>query len=87
VGDLQGTESSIKDFIMKEFLEGEDPNELTSTTSLVSSGILDSLATLKLITFLEAEFGISVEPHEADEEHLETISAIAQLIESKRSRR
>jgi len=82
-----GTESSIKEFILKEFLEGEDPNELRSETPLVSSGILDSLATLKLITFLEEEFGISVEPHEADEEHLETISAIAQLIESKRARR
>lgn len=87
MSDLHGTESSIKEFILKEFLEGEDPNELTSTTPLVSSGILDSLATLKLITFLEEEFGITVEPHEADEEHLETISVIAQLIESKRSRR
>ena len=33
----------IKDFIMNEFLPGEDPNELTDSTPLISGGILDSL--------------------------------------------
>jgi len=36
-------------YILKEFLPGEDPNELTDATPLVTGGILDSLATLKLI--------------------------------------
>ena len=70
------TEEALKQFILKEFLPGEDPDELDETTPLVSTGILDSLATLKLVTFLEDEFGISVAPHEADEEHLNTIASI-----------
>ena len=85
MGDLQGTEQAVKDFILAEFLEGEDPEALTRTTSLISSGVLDSLATLKLVTFLEESFGITVEPHEADEEHLDTIETIARLVESKRA--
>lgn len=82
----RSTEEAVKQFILKEFLPGEDPNELTETTPLVATGILDSLATLKLVTFLEDEFGISVAPHEADEEHLNTIATIASLVHSKRSR-
>lgn len=82
----RSTADAVKQFILKEFLPGEDPNELTETTPLVSTGILDSLATLKLVTFLEDEFGISVAPHEADEEHLNTLASIASLVQSKRGR-
>lgn len=77
-------EDTIKSFILKEFLPGEDPGALTSTTPLMTSGILDSLATLKLITFLEQEFGVKIEAHEADEEHFETIDDIRALVDSKR---
>ncbi len=75
---------TVKDFILKEFLPGEDPANLTPTTPLMSSGILDSLATLKLITFLEQEFSIQIAAHEADEERLDTLETICQLIDSKR---
>ncbi len=75
----------IKDFILKEFLPGEDPSELTDTTPLITGGVLDSIATLKLVMFIEEKFGISLQAHEVDPEHLDTISLIAQLIRSKKS--
>ena len=74
----------IKTFILDESLPGEDPGKLTPTTPLMSSGILDSLATLKLITFLEQRFDIRIEAHEADEEHFDTLQDIGALVESKR---
>jgi len=76
--------NTIKDFILKEFLPGENPDELTETTPLISGGILDSLATLKLVAFLEEQFKITVEAHEADVEHLNTLSDIAKFVQSKR---
>ena len=75
----------IKNFIIKEFLPGEDPSELTDTTPLITGGVLDSIATLKLVMFIEERFGISLQAHEVDPEHLDTISQIAQLIRSKKS--
>lgn len=75
---------AVKSFILKEFLEGEDPSKLTATTPLMTTGILDSIATLKLIMFLEEEFGVQVDAHEADEEHLNTLEAICVLVDSKR---
>jgi len=77
--------TGIKDFILKEFLPGEDPAELTDTTPLITGGILDSIATLKLVMFIEERYGISLQAHEVDAEHLDPISQIAQLIRSKKS--
>jgi acyl carrier protein len=74
----------VKTFVLDEFLPGEDPDELEPDTELVTSGILDSLAVLKLVTFLEEEFGIEVAAHEADEEHLDTLTLIARLVSAKR---
>jgi acyl carrier protein len=76
-------QSKVKDYILREFLPGEDPNELQSDTPLITGGILDSIATLKLVSFLEEQFGISIAAHEADVDHLNTIDDIAALVISK----
>lgn len=73
----------VKDFIMTQFLPGEDPNELTDETPLISGGILDSIATLQLVMFMEEKFKVGFEPHEVDKEHLDTLSRIVQQIERK----
>lgn len=75
---------NVKEFILQEFLPGEDPAALTESTPLIAGGILDSLATLKLVSFIEEHFKIVIAPHETDEEHLGTISDIVRLIQSKR---
>jgi acyl carrier protein len=77
-------QAAVKRFLLDEFLPGEDPEQLRADTELVASGILDSVATLRLVTFLEERFGIQVEAHEADEEHLNTLASIADLVASKR---
>lgn len=81
----QDIKSAVKAFILKEFLPGEDPDELTDTTPLVTGGVLDSIATIKLVLFMEEQFGIKVEAHETDPEYLDTIASITQLISSKQS--
>ena len=78
------TKQTVKEYILKEFLPGENPDQLTEATPLISGRILDSLSTLKLVAFLEETFSVKIEPHEADVEHLDTISKIAGLVESKR---
>jgi acyl carrier protein len=73
----------VKTYILDEFLPGEDPANLTETTPLVSGGILDSLATLKLVSFLEQEFGIKVASHETGQKFMNTLESIATLVRSK----
>ncbi len=74
----------IKTFILNEYLPGEDPAALTDTTPLMTTGILDSIAVLKLVTFLEKQFGITIEPHEAVVENLNTLSDMTRLVMSKK---
>ena len=80
---IQETKEIIKGYILKEFLPGENPAELTDSTPLISGGILDSLATIKLVVFLEEQFKIQIQAHETMVDYLDTISDIAQLVTSK----
>jgi acyl carrier protein len=80
-------QQNIKAYILKEFLPGEDPEELTDSTPLITGGILDSLATLKLVAFLEEQYGIELQAHEVDVEHLNTIADITNLVRSKMTER
>jgi acyl carrier protein len=75
----------VQRFILREFLPGEDPTELTDRTPLITGGILDSISTLKLVVFLEEHFGIIVEAYEAGVEHLDTVGQIAALIAQKKA--
>jgi acyl carrier protein len=74
----------VHHFILQEFLPGEDPEELTPETPLITGGILDSISTLKLVVFLEERFGISIEAYEAGVEHLDSIAQIANLVAGKK---
>ena len=80
---MESVTLEVKEFILKEFLPGEDPAELTEATPLITGGILDSIATLKLVAFLEERFRIQIQAHEADVEHLNTLADIARLVRSK----
>jgi acyl carrier protein len=77
-------ETVVRDYILREFLPGEDPGELTDDTPLITGGILDSISTLKLVVFLEERFAVSVEAHEAGVEHLDSVGQIARLIVNKK---
>ncbi len=76
-------EATVKEYILNEFLQGEDPGALTDTTPLITTGVLDSIATLKLVTFLEERFRITIEAHEAAVENLNTVADMTRLVRSK----
>jgi acyl carrier protein len=80
---MDDIKNSVKSFILKEFLPGENPEELTDSTPLITGGVLDSLATLKLVAFIEETYKIELQAHEVDVEHLNTISDIADLVHAK----
>ncbi len=40
---LPEIETIVRDYILREFLPGEDPAELTEETPLITGGILDSI--------------------------------------------
>lgn len=80
---MQEVKDIVKEYILKEFLPGESPDQLTDSTPLISGGILDSLGTIKLVAFLEERFKIQIQAHETMVDYLDTTSDIAQLVSSK----
>lgn len=82
---VDNMEEEIRQYILSEFLPGEKPSNLRDDTPLRTSGILDSVATLRLVSFVEEQFGIEVEAHEASVENFDTIQSIIAFIQSKKS--
>ncbi|RMD88467.1 MAG: acyl carrier protein [Calditrichaeota bacterium] len=73
----------VKNYILQTFLPDEDPEVLTDSTSLIRGGFLNSINTLKLISFLEQRFQFETEAHEVSEENFDTLSDIANFVKSK----
>lgn len=74
---------TVRKYILDKYLPGEDESNLTPDTELVRSGILDSLATLDLVAFLESRYQIEFEAHEVEPTKLATLSEIDLLVRQK----
>jgi acyl carrier protein len=82
--ETSNIKEQIRDYILSEFLPGESAANLKDDTPLRTSGVLDSMATLQLVTFVEKQFGIEVEAHEAGIENFDHIGDIAKFVVRKR---
>jgi len=78
------TEAIITKFISEELSSGGGQVSLEPDGSLISTGILDSLALLKLLLFIEERFGLKVKDGEVTPRNFETINRITAFIEGKR---
>ena len=76
--------SRVREYILTEFLRGESPANLKDDMPLRSSGVLDSLSTLTLVTFVEEAFGIELAAHETGQDTFDTIDQITAVVSSKR---
>jgi acyl carrier protein len=77
---------TIRDFIVSHYLPGESRENLRDDTPLLSSGILDSLGTLGLVSFIAEQFGVELDVYDTSVEHFDRIEDIAQSIERKQVR-
>jgi len=81
---MDNVKDTIRDYILREYLPGESPANLTDETPLRTSGILDSMATLNLVTFVEESFGITIDAHETGIDQFDRIADIAALVAQKK---
>jgi acyl carrier protein len=69
-------ESIINAYISGELAGKPELLPLKNDTVLLETGILDSLSVLKLMLFLEEQFGVVVDPADLVAEHFQTVDAI-----------
>ncbi len=79
---MSETKNKIKAFIIENFLFG-NANGLKDETSFLEEGIIDSTGVLELVTFLEEDFGITVEDEELIPENLDSINNVTAYLEGK----
>lgn len=77
--------TAVERFINDEILFGEEQTKLDPDESLLSSGILDSMALLRLVGFIEERFGVTVGDGELIPDNFETINQIEAFVGTKRS--
>ena len=80
------TEAALREFLTSEVLYDRDLKDLAVDANLIDQGLLDSLGVLKVVTFCEEEFGITIPDAEVIPDHMESIRAIASLVERMRKR-
>ena len=77
--------AKLRAYVLSNHLRGEQESNLKNDTALRTSGIIDSLGTIELVTFVENTFGIELEAHETGVEHFDRIDDLAALVSRKLS--
>ena len=71
----------IRQFIQSELKR--DVGAVGEADSLLEAGILDSLGVLRVVGFIEQQYGIAVTDDEMMPENFETLAAIAAFVERR----
>jgi acyl carrier protein len=84
-GSMKHINDAIRQFILTTYLPGESPENLRDDTPLQTSGILDSLAVLGLVSFVAKEFDIELDVYDTSVERFNRIEDIAASVVRKRA--
>ena len=71
----------VRDYVIREYVQEGDEREVTETTPLISSGLVDSFSMVSLLRFLEKKYAIHIPDAAATPEAFDTIERIVALVQ------
>jgi acyl carrier protein len=74
------TRETLRNFLRELLAEYGETADFSDDTSLVISGMLDSLAVLRIVVFLEQEFGLDLSDQGFDQNDFDSVTSIMQMI-------
>ena len=74
---------TLEKYIVEELMVKDASTKIDPDASLISSGVVDSLALLRLISFIEEKFGVLIEDEEVIPDNFETLNIMKSFIENK----
>ncbi len=80
---MSDVKEKVRQFIISNFYVA-DPAALNDDASLLDAGIVDSTGVLEVITFIEGEFGITVDDAEMVPENLDAVNHITAFVQKKK---
>lgn len=72
--------AEIRDYLVTEFLAGEDSSDLTDDYELIDSGVIDSLGLVRMISHIASRYGLPVDDIDFGPDDFRTLAAITRLI-------
>ena len=76
---------SVRDFLINEHYWQGSRDELANDVPLIADRVIDSMGLLRLVAYLEEEFGVAIEDTEVVPANFGTIESIARLLGSKQT--
>ncbi len=76
---------SVREFIVDNFLLGEEDEDFTNNRSFLESGVIDSMGILELITFVEDTYEMDIADDELVPENLDSVNRVTKFIQSKKA--
>lgn len=76
-------EQQLIEFISREFLS--DDAELGNEDDLLTTGLIDSLGVMRLVSFMETEFCITVPPQDVTIENFLSVRTIAEYVAGRKT--
>ena len=77
------TREKLRQYIIENFLFGNENASLDDRESFLESGIIDSTGVLEVVGFLEDEFGFEVTDKELVPDNFDSIDKLVAYIEKK----
>jgi acyl carrier protein len=77
------TQEILKQFITQDLLNDGNRSNLSEDDNLLTSGLVDSLAIVRLITFIEERFDVQVPASDVTIENFRTINVIAGYLQQR----
>lgn len=75
-------ENILENYVVSELLSGKKA-KLEPDESLISSGILDSLTWLQLVSFIEERFEVKISDEELIPDNFQSINAMKAFLDQK----
>jgi acyl carrier protein len=76
--------STIRTYILENFLFTDDASAIGLDDSLLENGIVDSTGMMEIITFLESDLDVKVADEDMTPENLDSINRLVSYVQRKR---
>ena len=80
MSNLEEMQETILEYVIDEYVDEDDDEEVACDTPLISSGIVDSFSMVSLKVFLEKKYQIKLPDDEATPEAFDTVNSIIALV-------
>jgi len=81
--DLAALRDKLRAFILETYLFGDESEPFGNADSFMDKGIIDSTGVLELVSFLERNFGVTVNDEEMIPANLDSIDNLTAFIQKK----